>query len=485
MKKLFLLLLLLILPAFSFAQTPGVATDIRFGSSLPSGAPLNSVFILTGGSQPTIYICNNSPSCTSAGQWINTQTVCLVNGDGGCAVSGTPSIDFWLGTVGSGTLLTKWVSNGTTFYFPVTVQNGSNSGVINLGCASDPGVGTSGIGLAGATGSCIAYNIYFPPSGQNGFLYGSVVGKEESLAWQGVDLDDSASEVSGTLGTDHGGTGSTTVGGALINLFITTTIKGTIPYWDGTQWNNFNGNVNNSSTGFFTETKQGAPTWSEFPVTVAQGGTGTSSLTQDTIYKGNTTSAMQPTSITENSSTNIVAIGDPLSLTTTTVPACSGCTFVPYAHLGPAVASGLTTGIQQLGGTTFTAAQINRLGALFELKGSYNVMPSGSNNQTLYYSVGPSVNANPVVFWSNTSSAAVAQVYLDLLCSVIQTGATGVITCIPANVNNNVGTGVPSLATINNVNLTVPFNINSAVQFSTSSGSNVGTQNFQYVLLLN
>ncbi len=478
MKKLFLPLLLLILPAFSFAQTPGVATDIRFGSSLPSGAPLNSVFILTGGSQPFIYICNNSPSCTSAGQWINTQTVCLVNSDGGCAISGTPSIDFWLGTVGSGTLLTKWVSNGTTFYFPVTIQNGSNSGVINLGCASDPGVGTSGIGLVGSTTSCTAYNIYFPPSALNGFLYGSVSGKEEILQWQsGIDL---TSQVVNTLPVANGGTGGSTAGLALINLFPATTQKGTIPYWDGTQWNILLGNNNGGLSGFLTANSQGAPNWSALPVPVSQGGTGLQTMSAGAIYKGNTTSSPVPSAVSDNGTTVTIA-AEPLSLTTTTVPGCSGCGFpVPYVNTSIITANANTTSNQLLGQTSFTAAQLNRSGASFLITASFLVTPSGSNNQQLFWSISNPAGNNTISIWAASSNATVATVYASLLCYVTATGTSGALQCSTVNKQFNVGTGA-----IGNTNFTINLAqinyISAYIAFSTGSTSNTASE---YALLV-
>ena len=54
----------------SFAQTPGLATRVQHGASLPSGAEQFTEFILTSGT-PTLYICNASP-CTSSGQWVTS-----------------------------------------------------------------------------------------------------------------------------------------------------------------------------------------------------------------------------------------------------------------------------------------------------------------------------------------------------------------------------------------------------------------------------
>lgn len=60
---------LAILCGAAIAQTPGVSTILHSGATLPSGAKQYSVFVLTTGSQPQVYICNANP-CTSSGQWV-------------------------------------------------------------------------------------------------------------------------------------------------------------------------------------------------------------------------------------------------------------------------------------------------------------------------------------------------------------------------------------------------------------------------------
>jgi hypothetical protein len=54
----------------AFGQTPGLATRIAHGSTLPSGAEQFSEFELTSGT-PTLYICNANP-CTNSGQWVTS-----------------------------------------------------------------------------------------------------------------------------------------------------------------------------------------------------------------------------------------------------------------------------------------------------------------------------------------------------------------------------------------------------------------------------
>lgn len=47
----------------------GAATPLKHGTSLPSGAAMDSVFALDGGGSPGVYHCIHTPTCTNAGQW--------------------------------------------------------------------------------------------------------------------------------------------------------------------------------------------------------------------------------------------------------------------------------------------------------------------------------------------------------------------------------------------------------------------------------
>jgi hypothetical protein len=75
----------------------GAATDIRYGSTLPPIAKVNSIFIINDGSG-VIYTCAHAPTCTTASQWKT-------------AVSGPPPVlsvsvtpdDLQFGTVQTGT----------------------------------------------------------------------------------------------------------------------------------------------------------------------------------------------------------------------------------------------------------------------------------------------------------------------------------------------------------------------------------------------
>ncbi len=72
MKQLFaVIVVVLSLLAGACAQVGGVATPVRHGPSLPSGATQNSLFILTGVSGG-LYRCNANP-CTSTLQWVREE----------------------------------------------------------------------------------------------------------------------------------------------------------------------------------------------------------------------------------------------------------------------------------------------------------------------------------------------------------------------------------------------------------------------------
>lgn len=71
------------------AVTPGVATIVHQGASLPVGAAQFSIFVLNTGT-PTLYICNANP-CTTSGNWV------AASGAGsctGCANSALSNIAF-------------------------------------------------------------------------------------------------------------------------------------------------------------------------------------------------------------------------------------------------------------------------------------------------------------------------------------------------------------------------------------------------------
>jgi len=98
MKKLFILAALWTALWVTFgAQAFAQGTFIQFGPALPSGAPEWSIFSLTNGSG--LYQCQNSPTCTTAGQWVS------LGGTGGGTLTGI--------TTGSSSGLTGGGVSGT------------------------------------------------------------------------------------------------------------------------------------------------------------------------------------------------------------------------------------------------------------------------------------------------------------------------------------------------------------------------------------
>jgi hypothetical protein len=168
----------------AYAQTSGVATIIHNGSALPSGAANFSEFILTTGT-PTLYICNNSPSCTSSGQWVTSSgstgyvNVALSNISGTAVDAGiyagsgvTLTLGGFVGTSGAnptGVLViggnaytgTSQTPGGVTFEPGTTAAVGATPANINF--TGQAGFGTTGLGsniyfTAGAGGSTSPLN---------------------------------------------------------------------------------------------------------------------------------------------------------------------------------------------------------------------------------------------------------------------------------------------------------------------------------------
>lgn len=247
-------------------------------------------------------------------------TGCVANpADGGCAIAGSPSVDLFIGTVGAGTgWLTQLLADRLNAKVPINVL-GTNAGAISLGCATDPGLG-SGIALV-APASCTPYNFYWPQTAGSGFLRGSNSANKVTSVFQSfIDL---TADVINILPVANGGTGNSTASGALINLFPSPIRNGDVIYWNGAAWNNFGGNT--TTPAFLTENSGGTPGWVQVPIPPIDGGTGLTTMTLNTVYMGNTTSGMLPTSITDGS--NIVKISDPLQenhiqSNTPTIPTC-------------------------------------------------------------------------------------------------------------------------------------------------------------------
>ena len=141
MKNLFflattlLLCLLGNLPRATAQAVGGLGTDVRYGSVLPAGAKPSSIFVITGATPWTVWLCQTSPACMSSGDWTQIGSLSskadLVSGI-------VPAAELGTGTAGSGTCL---LGNGTwgtcgTGGVPTGVANGSALVSSGIGAAS-------------------------------------------------------------------------------------------------------------------------------------------------------------------------------------------------------------------------------------------------------------------------------------------------------------------------------------------------------------
>jgi hypothetical protein len=110
-----LAILMLACAGIALAQDSGLTTTIRFGSALPSGAKEWTFFTLTDGTG--LYQCQNSPTCTNAGQWV------VIGGSGGTC---------------SGTCANLALSNLTTTAIAVPLQSAAGD-ALNLQTPNDDG----------------------------------------------------------------------------------------------------------------------------------------------------------------------------------------------------------------------------------------------------------------------------------------------------------------------------------------------------------
>jgi hypothetical protein len=256
-------------------------------------------------------LINGIPCGTGTGGG-GTGVGCGVNpSDNGCALAGTPSVDFFIGLVGAGTgFLAQLLSNKFTLNVPLNIA-GSNAGVVSLGCSTDPGTG-SGIAIV-APATCTPWNLYLSQTAGTGFMMASAVGNKVTQSFQAA-IDLTANVGISILPIANGGTNNSTASGALVNLFPTPTRNGdSCCFWNGSAWANLAGN--NSGTGFMVENGVGVASFVASPVPPTNGGTGLATLIQNTIYKGNATSAMLPSSIVDNGT--VVAVSEPIQPTLT------------------------------------------------------------------------------------------------------------------------------------------------------------------------
>lgn len=182
---------------------------------------------------------------------------------------------------------------------PLTLPPNGAVGAFSVGCVgADQPVG-SGIAWVAPLG-CTPYNFYPPPNPGSGFVVGSNSGGRVTTLFQ------SSIDLAGNVGTSilpvpNGGTGNSTASGALINLFPTIIRNGDLVCASGGVWNTCPNTGGNTGTpAFLLSNSAGVLNWLQVPCPVIDGCTGLVTQSLNTIYKGNNTSAMLPSSITDS-----------------------------------------------------------------------------------------------------------------------------------------------------------------------------------------
>jgi hypothetical protein len=133
--------LFLALGAQAFAQS-GVSTVIRYGPTLPVGAPQWSIFSLTNNTG--IFQCTNAPICSSSGQWVSIGVsggIASINTAAGSGLSGggsSGSLNLSLQACGANQILQYIASAWTCSSAGVGTLTGITAG------AGLSGGGTSG-----------------------------------------------------------------------------------------------------------------------------------------------------------------------------------------------------------------------------------------------------------------------------------------------------------------------------------------------------
>jgi hypothetical protein len=245
---------------------------------------------------------------------------CVVNpADGGCALAGSPSIDFFIGSVGPGTgWLAQWLNNQINFKNALSVASDGNAGRISIACGPDPGVG-SNITIA-APVTCVPYTIYLPPGSSTGYLFVSANGNKLTLSVNSsINLQ---TDVGSTiLPLANGGTNGTSQQQAAINVLPPIGRGGDVIYANSGNWTIFSGCT--VSTCIYTENGGGTPGWLNTPIPPLDGGTGLTTLTTGCIYKGNGTAAMLCSALSDDGAK--VTSTEPIKLPVSVFSALATC----------------------------------------------------------------------------------------------------------------------------------------------------------------
>ena len=277
------------------------------------------VYVLAGNYQYTLTVGGVSygPYTLTLGGSGGGSGGCVTNpADGGCAIPGNPSIDLFPGSGGVGPG-TGWafqlLTSGLNLTVPLTIDTGSGkAGTVTYLFGTAPPLGSGVSHIAAASGT--PYIEIDPAAPGSGYRQCSNSSSTVTCIIEAA-INLASADVTGITPILNGGTGNGTASGALVNLFPGATRVGDVMgIWNGTTWVPLAGCQ--TSTCIFSELGNGSPGWIQTPIPVADGGTGVSTQTLNTVYKGNGTSAESASSIVDNAS--IVTTTEPL-LTSNTV----------------------------------------------------------------------------------------------------------------------------------------------------------------------
>src|SRR5271165_4533040 len=142
--KFKLIILFLLLSNIGYSQE-GKSTRLANGYTLPVGVPINNVFVLIG-NPPSLWMCNNSPTCTQNSHWIQISSLTSV----------ALTVPTWLTVTGSpltanGTLVVTAATGQTSHQVVGTCGTGTTFAPCALVAGDLPTIPLSGLAYTPAT----------------------------------------------------------------------------------------------------------------------------------------------------------------------------------------------------------------------------------------------------------------------------------------------------------------------------------------------
>ena len=294
--------------------TTGAAEEISVAGGLTLSAG-----VLTGTSGTVTSVTGTSPVVSSGGT--------------------TPAISMPAATTSVNGYLTS--TDWTTF-------NNKGSGTVTSVTGTAPVVSSGGatpaISMAAATASVNGYLTSTDWTTFNSKGSGTVTSVSGTGTVNGITL-------TGTVTS----TGSLTLGGTLSGVSLTTQVSGTLP-------------IANGGTGSTSTTYCNLATNVTGTLPVANGGTGATTFTANALLKGNTTSAVSASNVSDDGSTVTIASGKGFSVARTTVTAPAAAdgnvfsgTYTPTSFNTTNIAASTPQSAQymRVGNTVTVAGQID------------------------------------------------------------------------------------------------------------------------------